>query len=162
MSTDTPEPEITDAAPSPVEETSYLELYQRALAEQENLRKRMETEKRQFTKFALAGAAESLLPVVDNFYRATEHIPEDQAKSPWITGIMHIQKQLLDTLTEWGVQEIQVAPGAAFNPHQHEAIASETNPDLPDDSVIRVQQRGYMLHERVLRPAQVITNNHHQ
>jgi molecular chaperone GrpE len=136
----------------------YQELYLRSVAEQENLRKRLEQDKRQFTQFALSGAVESLLPVVDNFYRATEHVPEDQKTSGWITGILHIQKQLTDILGDWGVTEIPVKPGDAFSDSLHEAIGTTETTEVPEDAVAQVNQRGYKLHDKVIRPARVTTN----
>jgi molecular chaperone GrpE len=149
-----------DSAPTDehVAQPDYQDLYQRSVAEQENLKKRLEQEKRQFTQFALAGAVESLLPVVDNFYRATEHVPAENQNSAWLTGIMHIQKQLSDVLAEWGVEEIGVKPGDAFNPEEHEAIGTTEVSEVPEDAVAVVNQRGYKLNGKVLRPAKVTTN----
>jgi len=140
----------------------YKEKLQRLFADTENNRKRAEVEKQQFQKFALEGFIEELLPVIDNFYRATEHVPEEQKNSPWVTGISYIQKNLLDVLEAHGVKEMQVNPGDRFNPSLHEAIGVESSEDLPDDHISKVQTRGYLLHERVLRPAQVIVNHQNQ
>lgn len=148
------EEQVVETAP----EANYQDLYARALAEGENLRKRFEQEKAQFSKFALSGAVESLLPVVDNFYRATEHVPEEQKNSAWLTGIMHIQKQLLDTLSDWGVAEIPVKIGDQFDPSLHEAIGTVETDDVADDAIVSIQQRGYTLKDRIIRPAQVTTN----
>lgn len=137
---------------------NYQELYLRSVAEQENLRKRLEQEKRQFAQFALTGAVENLLPVVDNFYRATAHVPADQQNSSWLTGILHIQKQLTDILAEWGVEEIPTKPGDAFNAELHEAIGTVEAADLPEDTVAVVNQRGYKLQGKVIRPVIVTTN----
>jgi molecular chaperone GrpE len=145
----------------PVEEAlDYHSLYQRSLADLENSRKRMEEEKRQFGKFALEGFIEELLPVIDNFYRATEHIPDEQKEAGWVTGILYIQKQLADTLAQRGVTEISAKVGDQFDPHRHEAIATENNPEIPDDHIIEIKNRGYMLHDRVLRPAHVVVSHH--
>ncbi len=151
--------EETEGAPDVSEVTqNYQELYLRSVAEQENLRKRLEQEKRQFAQFALAGAVESLLPVVDNFYRATAHVPADQQNSSWLTGILHIQKQLTDILAEWGVEEIPVKAGDPFNAEVHEAIGTMESEELPEDTVAVVNQRGYKLQGKVIRPVIVTTN----
>lgn len=139
-------------------EPDYKELYQRSLADVENMRKRMQQEKEQISRFALAQSVSSLLPIVDNFYRAIEHVPEDQKESPWLTGILYIQKQLTDVLSEWGVEEIPAKPGDVFNPDLHEALDTEVAEGLEDDRIVRVQNRGYQLHGRVVRPATVITS----
>jgi molecular chaperone GrpE len=139
-------------------EPDYKELYQRSLAEQENQRKRLEQEKQQFAKFALLGAIENLLPIVDNFYRATEHVPAEQKDSPWLTGIMHIQKQLQNTLEAWGVEEIPTHLGDPLDPALHEAIGTVENSEIPEDHIVTVQNRGYRLNGRVIRPATVLTS----
>lgn len=149
---------MTKKSTAQPEAPDYKDLYQRSLAEVENTRKRFEQEKQQISRYALGGAAESLLPVVDNFYRATEHVPAEQQGSPWLAGIFHIQKQLLDTLAEWGVREMAVAPGDSFNPAEHEAIGTVVQPDQPEDQIVTVSARGYFLHGRILRPARVITS----
>lgn len=140
------------------EQPDYEALYLRALADQENARKRASVEKEQFAKFAQTGAVLDLLPVVDNFYRATEHIPEDQKGSPWLTGIMYIQKQLIDVLTQMGVEEIAAKPGDAFNSELHEAIGTAINEEVPEDHIITIQNKGYTLHGKVIRPVQAIVS----
>lgn len=148
-----------EAVQEPVDvQPNYQELYVRLLAEQENLRKRLETDKQQFAKFAQMGAAESLIPIVDNFYRATDHIPDAQKQEGWIVGIMHIQKQLLDCLESWGVTEIPAKPGDAFDAALHEAIGTAVDESVAEDHIISIQNRGYKLHGRVLRPVQVTTS----
>ena len=133
----------------------YKEKWQRALAELENFRKRAEQEKQAVKQFGLQGFIEDLLPVVDNFYRATEHVPEDQKDSPWIVGIQYIQKNLLDVLEQKGVVEIPTKIGDPFDAHKHEALSSSESAEYPEDSIIGVTNRGYLLNGRVLRPVQV-------
>ena len=146
-------------APSLEEAPDYEQLYQRTLADSENLRRRVEEEKKQFAKYAQGALVEDLLPVVDNFYRATEHVPDEQRKSAWLTGILHIQKQLLDVLMAAGISEIAVKKGDAFNSQLHEAIGTAVSTEVPEDHIIEVKNRGYMLHDRMLRPAQVIVSS---
>jgi len=156
---ETPEQEevVLQAEPA-VAEPDYKVLYQRSLADQENVRRRFEQDKVQYTKYALTGAVESLLPVVDNFYRATEHVPVEQKDSAWLMGIMHIQKQLQAALEEWGVEEIPAQPGDAFNPAIHEAIGTVENADIPEDHIATIQNKGYRLAGRVIRPVVVLTS----
>jgi molecular chaperone GrpE len=138
------------------ETVDYQALYQRALADQENARKRAATEKEQFAKFAQMTAALDLLPIVDNFSRALDHVPEDQKNNPWITGVLYIQKQLLDVLEGWGVNEQPVKPGDRFDPNHHDALANEESSEVPEDHIIRIQSKGYTMHDRVIRSAQVV------
>ena len=165
------EPEAEPAADAALEEPSgagggepedYKAKWQRSLAEMENLRKRQEQEKLHFLRFSLEGFAEELLPVVDNFYRATEHIPAEQQGAPWVTGIQYIQKNLLDTLEKRGVREIPVKAGDAFDPTRHEAIGTAEDAAVPEGHIAEVKNRGYMLYDRVLRPAHVTVSKNPQ
>ena len=133
----------------------YKEKWQRAVAEMENMRKRFDSDRITHNKYALESFIEELLPVVDNFYRATEHVPVELQNSPWVTGIMYIQKNLLDVLEHRGVKEIEVKPGRVFDPTKHEAISMVEGTQFDEHQVAEVMNKGYMLHERVLRPAQV-------
>ncbi|MCC2631366.1 MAG: GrpE protein [Patescibacteria group bacterium] len=150
------ETSVTDTQP----EEDYKEKWQRALADMENLRKRTEQERVTFAKYSSESFIEELLPVVDNFYRATEHVPAEQQGSPWVTGIQYIQKNLLDVLEQRGVKEIAAKPGDAFNPSQHEALSSVEDSEQPEDTIVQVIGRGYLLHDKVLKPAQVIVSKH--
>ena len=153
--------EVEQASPEiQVSEIDYRELYQRLLADQENLRKRFDQDKQQFLKFAHESAVESLLPIVDNFYRATEHVPEENKDSSWLTGILYIQKQLVTVMEGWGVEEIAVKSGDLLDPAVHEAIGTTENTDIPEDHIVTVQNKGYTLNGKVVRPATVITSKH--
>ena len=151
--------EVTDSVenaekvPSP--EDDYKEKWQRAVADADNMRKRFEVERKNHSTYALESFLEELLPVVDNFYRATEHVPVDLEKSSWVTGILYIQKNLLDVLEKEGVQEIPVKAGDSFDPHTHEAIQVEKFEDKEEGVITKVITKGYRMHERILRPAQV-------
>lgn len=134
----------------------YKEKWQRALADLENSRRRFEQEKANLIRYGTEGLLEDLLPVIDNFYRATEHVPEEQKNSPWVTGIQYIQKNLIDVLEGRGVKEIPAKKGDQFDASIHEAIAAEEHAELPDNSILEVKNRGYRLHEKVLRPVQVV------
>jgi molecular chaperone GrpE len=142
-------------ATSTVDEPDYREQYQRALADWENARKRWEQEKQQIRQYGQAAFCEALLPVVDNFYRATEHVPQEHQDAGWVTGIQYIQKQLLDVLEREGVVEIPVKPGDPFDPHRHEAVATAEAAEQPENTIVAVNGRGYFLHGRVLRPVRV-------
>ena len=136
----------------------YKELYQRTLADQENARRRGEQERQAFTKFALEGFVHDLLPIVDNFDRATEHVPDAQKSDPWTTGILHIQKQLTSLLEEYNVTEIPAKLGDHFDHNMHEAIGTEEQEGAAEDTIIAIKTKGYRLHDRLLRPTQVIVS----
>ena len=155
-------PEELEAADQiPEEATDYKEKWQRAVADLENARKRFETDRTNLLKYGTEALIDDLLPVVDNFYRATEHIPAEQQSSPWVAGIQYIQKNLLDVLEARGLAEIPCKAGDAFDPSVHESIESVENAELPDDSVVEVKSKGYRLHGKLLRPVRVSVNTAH-
>jgi molecular chaperone GrpE len=136
----------------------YRDLWQRALADHDNLRKRLEVDRQNSSKFALSGFMEELLPVVDNFYRATEHVSAEQQNSSWVAGVLYIQKQLLDVLSQEGLTEIPAKVGDHFDPAHHEAIGTAHDEKHLEDTIIEIKNKGYQLHDRMLRAAQVIVN----
>jgi molecular chaperone GrpE len=125
--------------------------YLRTLADFENLRKRTEREKADFFRYALAGAMKDILPVLDNFDRALEHAEEGDE---FHKGVLLIYKQLYDVLQKHGLKPID-EEGVHFDPNIHEAVVREEDPDVPSQTVVAVLQKGYFLHDRLLRPALV-------
>jgi molecular chaperone GrpE len=128
--------------------------YLRALAEMENLRKRADREKSEFYQFALAELLKDLLTVVDSFERALQ--AEDQADGKvFQEGVRMIQRQLLDVLARQGVTPILDVVGSQFDPGLHQALSSEEADGIEEAVVSEEMQRGYRLHDRLLRPALV-------
>lgn len=135
-----------------VEENAQLkDRYLRTLADFENFRKRSEREKSDFFKYALAGLLRELLPVLDNFDRALDHAGDGD---DFHRGVLLIYKQLFDALTKNGLKPIDQA-NVPFDPKIHEAVVREEDPSVPSHTVIAVLQKGYFLHDRLLRPAMV-------
>jgi molecular chaperone GrpE len=135
-----------------VEENAQLkDRYLRTLADFENFRKRSEREKSDFFKYALAGLLRELLPVIDNFDRALDHAGDGD---DFHRGVLLIYKQLFDVLTKHGLRPIDEA-NVPFDPKIHEAVVREEDPSVPSHTVIAVLQKGYFLHDRLLRPAMV-------
>ena len=124
----------------------------RARADFENFRKRAEREKVDFKKYALVSFVRELLPVMDNFERALSVKTESAVDV--MVGVDMIYKQLNDTLVSIGLKIIDEAP-ATFDPAIHDAVAREENPDVPSHTVTEVMQKGYMLEDRLIRPAMV-------
>ena len=153
----TPEPEEIPVEASEAEEPAvdYKDKWQRAVADLENARKRFEVERMAAIKYGSQSLIEELLPTVDNFYRATEHIPAEQQGSPWVAGIQYIQKNLLDVLESRGLSEIAAKVGDDFNPSLHESVELVESDPLPDDKVAEVRGKGYRLHDKLLRPVRV-------
>ena len=133
------------------ESGEWRDRYLRALADYENFRKRSEREKQDFFKYALAGMMKDLLPVLDNFDRALEHAEEGD---DFHKGVLLIYKQLYDILQKHGLTPINES-GVGFDPKIHEAVVREEDPSVPSHTVTAILQKGYFLHDRLLRPALV-------
>ncbi len=123
----------------------------RTLADYENYRKRADREKQDYFKYALADSIRDLLPVLDNFDRALDHAEEGD---DFHKGVLLIYKQLFDVLKRHGVRPIDES-GVHFDPNIHEAVVREENAEVPSHTVVAVLQKGYFLHDRLLRPAMV-------
>ncbi len=121
----------------------------RTLADFENFRKRSEREKQDFFKYAMGTTIKELLPVLDNFDRALEHAEEGDE---FHKGVLLIYKQLWDVLQRHGLKAIDES-GVRFDPNIHEAVVREEDPSVPNHTVTAILQKGYFLHDRLLRPA---------
>ena len=125
--------------------------YLRAVADFDNYRKRADREKQEYFRQALAGTMKELLPVLDNFDRALDHAAEGD---DFHKGVLLIYKQLWSVLQKAGLKPIEES-GVAFDPNIHEAVVSDNDPSVPNHTVVAVLQKGYFLHDRLLRPAMV-------
>ena len=125
----------------------------RTAAEFDNFRKRIERERRDLSEFAAADVLLEVLPILDNFERALQAPAPPEADS-FRTGIEMIHRQMLDLLRKRGAKPID-ALGADFDPNFHQAVIHEPSPGHRDGEVIAELQRGYMLGDRLLRPAMV-------
>lgn len=132
----------------------------RALADAENTRRRAEREKTEASQYAISKFARDILAVADNFQRAIEALPADaraglspQAKSV-IEGVEATERQLLATLERYGVKPIATAD-AKFDPNLHQAIAEVPGNGKPAGTIVNVVQVGYVIGDRLLRPAMV-------
>jgi molecular chaperone GrpE len=141
----------------PAEEAQrYKDLAMRAQAELENAKKRLEREKRDIIKFANENLIKGLLPIVDNLERALDHAEPVQAGSASLTeGVQLILDSLRSLLEKNGVNPV-TAVGEKFDPNFHEAVMQEENPEVEEGTVTREVQRGYLLRDRLIRPAMVV------
>jgi molecular chaperone GrpE len=136
----------------------HLRAWQRAAADFSNYRRRTEEDRDIVARFANATLIGKLLAVLDDFDRALEHVPEDVHEG-WVDGVRLVERKLRGVLESEGVTPIE-ALGQPFDPTIHEAVVHEDTADHPDNEVIGELQRGYRLHDRVLRPALVkVANN---
>jgi molecular chaperone GrpE len=136
----------------------YKDRLLRALAETENVRRRAQREREDASKYAIAGFAKDLLSAADNLRRALESLPEAQAKDErtrsLIAGVAATERELLGVFERHGIKRID-PKGECFDHNLHQAIFETERPDQPNGSVVEVLQPGYVLHDRLLRPAMV-------
>jgi molecular chaperone GrpE len=132
--------------------------WHRSAADFANYKRRTDEERATLTQFSNAVLIGKLLGVLDDFDRALDNVPAD-AHDPWVEGVLLTERKLRNVLESEGVTPIE-AVGEAFDPNLHEAVVHEDTADHPDNQVIGELQRGYRLHDRVLRPSLVrVANN---
>jgi molecular chaperone GrpE len=129
----------------------------RALAETENIRKRADRDRREAETYAANRFARDMLSVYDNLRRALDAAGPEQraAAEALIEGVELTLRDLLNTFARHGIERISPEVGAPFDPQQHQAMFEAPMPDVPSGSIIQVMTEGFMLHDRLLRPAQV-------
>ncbi|MGB0672019.1 MAG: nucleotide exchange factor GrpE, partial [Rhodospirillales bacterium] len=142
------------------EAADYKDKWVRAMAEQENIRRRAQRDREDASKYAIASFARDLLNVADNMERALASIDAekratDETIDNLLTGVEMTQRELASVLTKAGVKPVE-AEGQRFDASFHEAMAMVPNPQVPDGTVVQVVQSGYILADRLLRPAKVL------
>ena len=128
--------------------------YLRTLAEYENFRKRSEKEKAQMFELGAKSIIEQLLPVVDNFERALEHISEEEKENSFVKGVEGIYKQIQKMFSDCDIQAIE-AVGQKFDPALHNAVMTEEEGDAEEDTVTADLQKGYTYRGNVVRHSMV-------
>ena len=130
----------------------------RALAETENVRRRMQRERDDALKFGASAFAKDLLSPVDNLRRALDAMPEAELSDPRAKslrdGVAATERELLAAFERHGLKRID-PKGELFDHNFHQAIFEAERPDVPAGTIVEVLQPGYVLHERLLRPAMV-------
>jgi molecular chaperone GrpE len=130
----------------------------RALAETENVRRRAQREREDASKYAVAGFAKELLSAADNLRRALDSLPEAEAKDErtrsLLAGVAATERELLGVFERHGIKRIDPL-GERFDHNLHQAIFEADRADQPSGTIVEVLQPGYVLHERLLRPAMV-------
>ena len=131
--------------------------FMRALADTENIRKRGERDRREAEQYGGSKLARDLLPVYDNLKRAIDAAGEEQraAASAVIEGIELTMRELINVLTRHGVVPIVPQAGEPFDPQMHQAMFEAPMPGTKAGDIIQVMTEGFLLHDRLLRPAQV-------
>jgi molecular chaperone GrpE len=136
------------------ERDEFRGLLQRTHADFENYQKRNQREQTQDRRYWNGPLVLDLLPILDNFERAMAAAKQAGETGPLVQGVALVQTQILDALKRHGITRID-AQGQAFDPNMHQAVMQQPTADQPPGTVAQVLEHGFMLHDRVLRPAHV-------
>jgi len=131
----------------------------RLVAEMENLRRRTERDKADTAKYAVSNFARDVLTVADNIQRAIDHVPEEAAEQDadlknFLEGIQVTERELLNVMERHGIARLD-PKGERFDPNSHQAMFEVEDASVPEGTIVQVVQAGYVIAERVLRPAMV-------
>jgi molecular chaperone GrpE len=137
------------------ERDEFRNLLQRTRADFENYQKRTQRDIAQERRYYHGALALDLLPILDNFDRAVAAAKQAGETGPLVQGVAMIQNQVLDALKRSGITRIE-AKGQPFDPNLHQAVMQQPSADQPPNTVLDVLEQGFMIHDRVLRPARVI------
>jgi molecular chaperone GrpE len=140
------------------ERDDYMDKWTRARADLENYRKRIQKELEEDRKYAALPLLRGILAPLDNLDRAIQAAKRSHNVDELIAGIELVVKQFDSALTNVGATPIQ-AVGQPFDPNKHEAIQQVPSADHPPMTVVQDAERGYMLHDRVVRPSKVIVSS---
>ena len=146
--------ELTEVEQLRAEATEYLEGWQRAKAELDNFKKQAVVDRVAERERVLADTLLPLLALADNFEAMAAHVPEEMADNAWAQGVVHVAKQLESLLSDYGVTEM-AALKQTFDPHVHEAVDHVSGSTAKTGTNVEVVQTGYLLGDKVLRPAKV-------
>jgi molecular chaperone GrpE len=151
---------FVETAAKAYEQSQYLNDVKRLQADFENYKKRVKNDERELYGHLSAQIVTELIPVLDNFHAATEHVPADQSTSPWVTGITYIEQQFEAVLRNYGVEPLEVKPGDTFDPARHEALDHKTS-EGEENKLLKIEkvvQKGYQIKGKLVRPAKVIVS----
>ncbi len=143
------------------ESEEYLNMLQRLQADFENYKKRVDKERVEIIDYAVEDVIMQLLPIIDNLERAIESARDhEESNNALLEGVNMILNQILELLERLGVKEIE-ALDKEFDPHYHEAVMRVQDEDYPDNTIVEVLQKGYIMKSKVIRPSmvKVVVNN---
>jgi len=148
---------VDEMAALMAERDELRDKFMRALADAENSRKRSERDRREAENYGGSRLARDMLPVYDNLSRALEAVPEDMRGQAGglIEGVQLTMRELLHIFQKHGITKVAPAVGDRFDPQMHEAMFEAPVPGSKAGDIIQVMAEGFMLHDRLLRPAQV-------
>ncbi|MFT4546169.1 MAG: molecular chaperone GrpE [Verrucomicrobiales bacterium] len=130
----------------------------RTKADLENFRKRSARDRTDAIKFGNTSLLEELVPIVDNFEMGLAAATANGAESSIAQGMGMVQKQLTDFLANNGLKEVETN-GKEFNPNLHEALSQQASDEVPEGTIISTMRKGYQLHDRLLRAANVVVSS---
>ncbi len=134
------------------------DMYLRALAEVENIRKRAVREREEYVKFAALPLLKKMLTVIDDLERALSMYDPKQDPDVLIKGVEMIHTRIKEIVEQEGAQALH-AVGKPFDPQYHQPLAIEQNSNYPENTIIEELQKGYIMHGRVIRPSLVKVSN---
>ena len=134
-----------------------LDSYLRSQAEMENMKKRFQKDRQELIKYGNEALTKQLLPVADNLEKALAHAEDKTAFEALREGVDLTLKGLMSVLEKAGVEEVK-AVGATFDPNFHEAVSEQEDDRAEPGTVLMELQKGYLLNQRLIRPAMVIVN----
>jgi molecular chaperone GrpE len=137
------------------EAKTFQDKYLRLAAEFENFKRLAQKQKQDYSQFANESLLKELLPIVDNLERALKCVQDGHAADGLIQGVELTLKQFTETLAKFGVKPI-ASLGASFDPACHQAVARQESKTAAENTVIEECQKGYQLHDRILRAAMVV------
>jgi len=147
---------------SMIDAKKFEDHYLRSVAETENIKRRSEKDVESAHKYAVSSFAKDLIDVLENLYRSTEHLTEEQKKDPAISqifdGIEMTRNEFIRVLKKYGIERICPKEGDKFDHNYHQAIAQQETDKLAPSSVLHVTQAGYLLQDRLIRPALVVVS----
>jgi molecular chaperone GrpE len=139
------------------ERDDFRALLQRTRADFENYQKRTQRDLAQERRYWHGSMAAELLPILDNFDRAVAAAKQAGETGPLVQGVAMIQTQVLDVFRRHGITRIE-AQGQPFDPNLHQAVLQQPSTEQPPNTVLQVLEQGFMIHDRVLRPARVVVS----
>jgi molecular chaperone GrpE len=137
------------------ERDEFRSLLLRTRADFENYQKRAQRDLAQERRYWHGLLALDLLPILDNFERAMQAAKQAGETGPLVQGVSMVQAQILDVMKRHGITRIE-AQGQPFDPNLHQAVMQQPTTDQPPNTVLQVLEQGFMIHDRVLRPARVV------
>jgi len=136
------------------ERDDYLKRLQRAVADYQNFRNRVENSTERLRQMTIRTVAEEILPVADSLARALEAAEKTEGAANIVEGLRLVEKEFYGALSKLGVRPVE-AVGQKFDPHYHEAAMQEPAEGVPPNTVVRELKKGFVLGDQVIRPSQV-------